>query len=50
MVETENRKDERTPVTLKIKFKSETLAQFVERYSVDVSHGGIFIRTKDPLK
>ena len=26
-----------------------TLDQFIERYSVDVSHGGIFIRTKDPL-
>src|SRR5688572_21440252 len=39
----------RTPVTLKIKFKSENLAQFIERYSVDVSRGGIFIRTKDPL-
>lgn len=37
------------PVTLKIKFKSETLNQFIERYSVDISHGGIFIRTKDPL-
>ncbi len=39
----------RSPVTLKIKFKSETLNQFIERYSVDISHGGIFIRTKDPL-
>jgi uncharacterized protein (TIGR02266 family) len=39
----------RTPVTLKIKFKSSTLEQFIERYSVDISHGGIFIRTKDPL-
>jgi uncharacterized protein (TIGR02266 family) len=39
----------RTPVTLKIKFKSTTLEQFIERYSVDISHGGIFIRTKDPL-
>src|SRR5262245_48520877 len=39
----------RAPVTLKIKFKSENLAQFIERYSVDVSRGGIFIRTKDPL-
>jgi uncharacterized protein (TIGR02266 family) len=43
------RKEKRTPVTLKIKFKSATLDQFIERYSVDVSHGGIFIRTKDPL-
>ncbi len=36
-------------MTLKIKFKSTTLEQFIERYSVDISHGGIFIRTKDPL-
>lgn len=43
------RQAKRTPVTLKIKFKSATLDQFIERYSVDVSHGGIFIRTKDPL-
>jgi len=39
----------RSPVTLKIKFKSTSLEQFIERYSVDISHGGIFIRTKDPL-
>src|SRR5204862_3021068 len=39
----------RTPVTLKIKFKSANLCQFIERYSVDVSRGGIFIRTKEPL-
>jgi uncharacterized protein (TIGR02266 family) len=43
------RQANRSPVTLKIKFKSETLNQFIERYSVDISHGGIFIRTKDPL-
>ena len=47
--DTNTRKGKRTPVTLKIKFKSATLDQFIERYSVDVSHGGIFIRTKDPL-
>lgn len=39
----------RTPITLKIKFKSSSLDQFIERYSVDVSRGGIFIRTKEPL-
>jgi uncharacterized protein (TIGR02266 family) len=43
------RQGKRTPVTLKIKFKSETLEQFIERYAVDVSQGGIFIRTKEPL-
>lgn len=40
----------RTPITLRIKFKSAGLAQFIERYSVDVSQSGIFIRTKEPLK
>jgi len=43
------RQGKRTPVTLKIKFKSETIEQFIERYAVDVSQGGIFIRTKEPL-
>ncbi|MEM9488590.1 MAG: TIGR02266 family protein, partial [Myxococcota bacterium] len=49
MANTRTRQAKRSPVTLKIKFKSATLDQFIERYSVDVSHGGIFIRTKDPL-
>ena len=49
MATTNTRTANRSPVTLKIKFKSETLNQFIERYSVDISHGGIFIRTKDPL-
>ena len=49
MAETNTRQASRAPVTLKIKFKSETLDEFIERYSVDISHGGIFIRTKDPL-
>ena len=38
-----------SPVTLKIKFKSTSLEEFIERYSVDVSKGGIFIRTPKPL-
>ncbi|HVK87680.1 MAG TPA: TIGR02266 family protein, partial [Kofleriaceae bacterium] len=49
MVDPNTRQAKRTPVTLKIKFKSETLEQFIERYAVDVSQGGIFIRTKEPL-
>ena len=49
MATSNTRTANRSPVTLKIKFKSETLNQFIERYSVDISHGGIFIRTKDPL-
>ncbi len=48
MVDSNTRQAKRTPVTLKVKFKSETLEQFIERYAVDVSQGGIFIRTKEP--
>lgn len=44
------RQQKRAPVTLKIKFKSSTLEEFVERYAVDISQGGIFIRTKKPLE
>ena len=39
----------KNPITLKIKFKSGSLDQFIERYSVDVSKGSIFLRTKEPL-
>ena len=39
----------RSPVNLRIKFRSESLEQFIERYAVDVSRGGIFIRTREPL-
>lgn len=39
----------RTPVSVKIKFKSTSLDHFVERYSADISEGGIFIRTPKPL-
>ena len=42
-------KEPRSPVNLRIKFRSESLEQFVERYAIDVSRGGIFIRTRDPL-
>jgi molecular chaperone DnaK len=37
------------PVNLRIKFRSESLPQFIERYATDVSRGGIFIRTREPL-
>ena len=42
-------KEARVPVNLRIKFRSETIEQFVERYASDVSRGGIFIRTREPL-
>src|SRR5580698_47317 len=39
----------RGPTNLRIKFRSAGLEQFIERYAVDVSRGGIFIRTREPL-
>ena len=36
-------------ITLRIKFKSSSLEDFVTRYGADVSAGGIFIRTRQPL-
>ena len=36
MSSTENQKGNKGPITLKIKFKSGSLEQFIERYSVDV--------------
>jgi uncharacterized protein (TIGR02266 family) len=37
------------PIKLTIKFKATSLDEFVERYGVYVSQGGIFVRTKKPL-
>src|SRR5215470_2607746 len=42
-------KEPRGPVSLRIKFRSANLDQFIERYAADVSRGGIFIRTREPL-
>src|SRR5215468_7991764 len=42
-------KEPRGPVSLRIKFRSTSLDQFIERYAADVSRGGIFIRTREPL-
>ncbi len=36
-------------LTLRIRFKSETVEQFIGRYGADVSPGGLFVRTRDPL-
>jgi uncharacterized protein (TIGR02266 family) len=42
-------KDPRGPTNLRIKFRSANLDQFIARYAADVSRGGIFIRTREPL-
>jgi uncharacterized protein (TIGR02266 family) len=36
------------PVYLRFRFNSETVEQFADRYAVDVSRGGIFIRSRRP--
>ena len=41
---------ESNAITLRIKFKSASLDEFIGRYGVDVSPGGIFIRTKQPIE
>jgi uncharacterized protein (TIGR02266 family) len=42
-------KDPRGATNLRIKFRSANLDEFIERYAVDISKGGIFIRTREPL-
>jgi uncharacterized protein (TIGR02266 family) len=41
--------DKRTLLSLKIRYKSATLEDFIERYSSDISRGGVFIKAKKPL-
>ncbi|MFW5921592.1 MAG: TIGR02266 family protein, partial [Polyangiales bacterium] len=45
----ETRKDKRAPVSLKVRFKSATVDEFVEHYARDISRGGIFIKSKNPM-
>ncbi len=46
----DTRRDKRAPVSLKVRFKSATIDEFVEQYSVDISRGGLFIKSKKPMK
>jgi uncharacterized protein (TIGR02266 family) len=46
---TDARKDRRTLLSLKIRYKSASLEDFIERYSSDISGGGVFIKAKKPL-
>lgn len=45
----EARKDKRSLLSLKIRYKSATLEDFIEHYSGDISRGGVFIKSKKPL-
>jgi uncharacterized protein (TIGR02266 family) len=45
----DDRKDQRVKVqTLKAKYKSATVDEFIDQYAGDVSRGGIFIKTPKP--
>ncbi len=45
----ETRKDKRAPVSLRVRFKSATIDEFIEQYSIDISKGGIFIKSRQPM-
>ncbi|MBC7172047.1 MAG: TIGR02266 family protein, partial [Polyangiaceae bacterium] len=45
----DTRRDKRAPVSLKVRFKSATLDEFREQYSIDLSRGGLFIKSKSPM-
>jgi molecular chaperone DnaK len=44
----EHRRDPRTPAELRIRLALGSMDAFVERYALNVSLGGIFVRTRDP--
>jgi uncharacterized protein (TIGR02266 family) len=44
------RKDKRAAASLKVKYKSATVDEFVEQFGTDVSRGGIFVKTKKPIE
>ncbi|MEY4510176.1 MAG: hypothetical protein RLZZ450_2298 [Pseudomonadota bacterium] len=46
----DTRKDKRAPVSLKVRFKSATVDEFIEHYSKDVSRGGIYIKSSLPMQ
>lgn len=46
----ESRKDPRSKIlNLTVRYKSATVAEFVEDYSYDISRGGLFIKTTNPF-
>jgi len=44
-----NESEEPGPVSLRFRFDSDTVEQFAERYATDVSRGGIFVQSRQPL-
>ncbi len=46
----DQRRDKRAPASLKVKYKSATVDEFIEHFGADVSRGGIFVKTKKPIE
>jgi molecular chaperone DnaK len=42
------RKHARTPLSVLVQYRFDTLDEFLAEYSVDISPGGMFIKTNDP--
>jgi len=45
----ERRKHPRTPLTLLVQFRFDTFDEFLAEYSINISPGGIFLRTSEPF-
>jgi molecular chaperone DnaK len=48
MAEDNRRKHTRTPLSLLVQFRSESFDDFLAEYALDLSPGGMFIRTQEP--
>ncbi|HSN91787.1 MAG TPA: TIGR02266 family protein, partial [Anaeromyxobacteraceae bacterium] len=44
----EKRREERVPAELRIRLGFGSIDEFVERYALNISRGGIFVRTLEP--
>ncbi|MBN2803081.1 MAG: TIGR02266 family protein [Deltaproteobacteria bacterium] len=45
----EERQDNRVDAALKVRYKTATISDFIEKHSHDISSGGVFIRAKKPM-
>ena len=45
----ESRKDKRAPAALRVKYKSANVDEFIEQAGLNISRGGIFVKTTKPM-
>lgn len=48
--EDSQREHERTEAPIPVKLRPPTVADFVEQYSKDLSEGGVFVRSENPMR